>query len=620
MERLTSFCKKAFSYPAQLRMTHPITAISVVATTVLSAIYALIEAFRDFSSDGVALDNYFHICLAFFFFGIFAFCLESIRPKWSTAVKITVFALFGLLSLFLSFINSSSGLAPSSRNVSIMASIRSYLGETTVAMYTFTLLAIAFLLAVYFAYSHDIDCRFNEHVFNANAKVFFSSIIYGVIQAGVLFLTIIVVLLLYDDAFKFLPAILIVINGLFLAPAILCALARKNETANMFFTVIIRYVMLIITMIAFAIIYIYMIKLITTGSVPSNSVFEILTALFFVSMFISYECTVFEEKGFLQKFAYNTPLIFAPFILMQCYTVFVRISQYGLTPKRYFGLAIIAFEITYILHYVIVRRKEHEIPGRNLLLIACSFLIITVFVPGLNARGLSNVLCRYTLSSFLAKIDASANISDEEFMRANAAYGYLNDKSFGEGRLRKYFPDLDADSVYSLRENAKQAAANVSQKDRDPENDTYAHAAEYGWYNADLTALSASAIDISGMDKMTFVRISDKDGNNSDIDKPIIDTKKLYMFASDGSGNETAVTVAGLDTLDLSDFCHRFNELCEQYDANMIEHDEYNDECRRISIVEINENARLYITSADISRKSLDECYSVSIEGFILYK
>lgn len=617
MERLTSFCKKAFSYPAQLRMTHPITAISVVATTVLSAIYALIEASRDFSSDSVALDNYFHICLAFFFFGIFAFCLESVRPKWSTGIKITVFTLFGLLSLFLSFINSSSWRTPSSRSTSVMASIRSYLGETTVAMYTFTLLAIAFLLAVYFAYSHDIDCRFNEHVFNANAKVFFSSIIYGVIQAGVLFLTIIVVLLLYDDAFRFLPAILIVINGLFFAPAILCALARKNENANMFFTVIIRYVMLIITMIAFAIIYIYMIKLIVTGSVPSNSVFEILAALFFVSMFISYECTVFEEKGFLQKFAYNTPLIFAPFILMQCYTVFVRISQYGLTPKRYFGLAIIAFEVTYILHYIIVRRKEHEIPGRNLLLIACSFLIITVFVPWLNARELSNTLCRYTLSSFLAKIDASANISDEEFMRANAAYGYLNDKSFGEGRLRKYFPDLDADSVYSLRENAKQAAANVSQKDRDPENDTY----EYGWYNADLTALGESgAIDISGMDKMTFVRIGDKDATNSDIDKPLIDTKKLYMFASDGNGSDKPVTIAGIETLDLSDFCHKFNELCGQYDANMIEHDEYNDECQKISIIDINENARLYITSADISRNNLDECYSVNIEGFILYK
>ena len=320
MDKLISFCRKAFSYPRLLYITHPVTALSVIVTALLFSIHSYITLATDF--DGPAV--FFCICMSCLFFTAFALFFESIRPEWSTRVKSAVYVFFGLLSLVMGFLLLDTSERSRSWLVNLILDTQMRLGEATIAMYIIGLVVIALILAIYFSYSHDIHQAFNSHTVNSTSKIFFSSIIYGVIQLGVLLLMIIITVLLYEDAFEYFVTILILINGLFYIPAVIYSLTHENEPANMFFQVIVRYITLTLTLMAFAIIYIYIIKLVVTVSVPSNSVYAILTALFIVSMFITYMCTSFEEKGFLQKFAYLCPYIFAPFILMQCYTVIVR--------------------------------------------------------------------------------------------------------------------------------------------------------------------------------------------------------------------------------------------------------------------------------------------------------
>lgn len=621
MERFRSFVKSAFSYPGRLFSTHPVTTVSIVAATVLFAVYTYIEigiyGFSD-KANGIPLDVLLHVSIAVAVFAVLSLAIESIRAKWRRPVKYTVFALAGLLSLFLSFLLSDLAGESHLRFWEWLGSIRAGLGTATIIMYILGLVIIAVCLAVYFSYSHDIHQPFNDHMMNSQASIFFASIIYGVIQLGVIFLTLIVTLLLYDDAFEYITPVLILINGLFYVPAMICALIHENEKANKFFEVLVRYVSLIISMLAYLIIYIYIFKLIITRSVPSNSVFAILSALFVISMFISYLCTTFENRGLLQKFAFYSPLIFAPFIIMQCYTMIARIGQYGLTPMRYFGIAFIIFEIVYIVYYTVEYKKIGEIAGRNLLLVICAFALLTVFVPGVNARSFSTAMAKRALSNYLDKASASAAISDREYTRANAAMGFLRDDDFGKERLEKYFPGLDEDTVEALKSGARTAYSHLY-----PEgsvNGSEEDGPVNCWFNADIVELSSSGeIDISGYDKMMYVNVRGPENGDGSDDTPPVDTTSLQVYAYD-CNYEISANAQPVMTVDLSDFCTRFMELTHDNNDGILDYDSFRRDVIAISVIDINENARLYIINADISQNAGGKPVRVDLCGYLFVK
>lgn len=620
MDRFRDFLKKAFSYPMLLHKTHPITAACIVATTVLFAIYSFILSSLDYSETGLKTEVLFCVCLSFAYFTVFTLCLESIRPGWSKITKYAVFCFFGLLSLFMGFMFFDAGSRSRSMTLSgFYKAIRSKLGDATVALYIGGLLAIALLLAVYFAYSHDVHQKFNSHVINIYSKTFFASIIYGVIQLGVIFLTLIVMLLLYDDAFNYLWTILILINGLFYIPAVIYAITHENENANMFIQVLVRYVQLIITLVGFVIIYIYMIKLVVTASVPSNSVFGILTALFMVSMPVSYMSSTFGTKGFLQKYATYCPLVFAPFILMQCYSDIVRIAQYGLTPKRYFGIAFILFEIVYIVYYMVSLKREKEIAGRNILLIICAFVIVTVFLPGISAKPLSVTLAKRSLGSYLEKVRNNDAITDREYMHASAAYDFLRDDTFGGENLGAALSDIDADTVKTLREKARIAADNL--KDESEDTPSY-ESNKYGYFNANITDLvPGDSLDISGYSKLAYVEILDDEARDEKNDH-ICNPRDISVYVNDGyyDNPDDRKVFADYPNLDLRDFVSSFIELCEEKDTDIITDDEFDNRAKGLCVIDIDENARLYITDADISRNRDNKPVYIRLDGYMLIK
>ncbi len=616
MERLTNFLKNAFSYPQLLYKTHPVTTVSMIATTLLFAVYNAIEAVRDYNPGGFGMDLFWAFSVSALFFAVFSLCLESIRARMKQPTAIVIFALIGLFSLFWGFIISDVSDGSHIWLFNFLATCKDHMGSTSIFIYVFSLIALSVLLAMYFSYSHDVGQKFNTHVLNIYSRVFFASIIYGVIQLGVIFLTLIFSLLLYDDAFRFLPTILVLINGLFYIPAIVYSATHENEDANMFMQVIVRYVSLVITLIAFVIIYVYMIKLVITASVPSNSVYAILTALFIVSMFISYMSTSFEEEGPLQKYAYNCPLIFAPFILMQCYTVFVRIGQYGLTPKRYFGIAFILFEVVYIIYYTMTRKREKEIAGRNILLIMCLFIIVSVFVPGISAKSLSDILAKRTVASYIEKAENSIGMSDEALLRADAAYDFLSDRGFGKGRATKAFPSLDSEKVNDLRSQAKFAKGRIREAEDD--RDYSEPDSKYGYFATDINSISGGYLDIGSYDKMVHVNITDgKDYNGDGKDKSDASALKVYIYDDNG---ETKSEVIECPTADLSKYCEDFIKNCADEDSNIITPETFNSRCRDISDIDINDNVRLLITNADIARNSSDEPVYISLEGYLLIK
>ena len=625
MDKIKNILKKAFSYPKLLMATHPVTAVSIMTTTGLFALYTFIDALHDYRSDGAsALMTFLSIllqtALSVLFFAIFSLCLESIRPNWSMKVKSIIFALFGVISLFFGFIYVDGRQGRSSNIIykffNFMENLYYKIGGVSIAITLGGLIVTALLLAIYFSYGHDVHERFNDHVINAYSSIFFTSIIYGVIQLGVLLLTLIVEVLLFDDAINYLPTILVLINGIFYAPAVIVALIKQNEKANVFIQVLTRYVCLIISLIAYAIIYIYIIKLVVTRSVPSNSVYGILTALFVISIAIAYMCTTFENTGFLQKFAYNSPLIFTPFIIMQCYTIIVRIRQYGITPMRYFGVAFILFEAVYIAYYTYTRIHEKEVPGQNLLLIILAFIVITMLIPGVNAEGLSTALTRHTLASYIKKAGAGSDISDKEYIHANSAYSFLQNSDYGKDRIAKYFPDLDEEMVSTLHEEA--ASASKRERGLGSDSDYPSSSTIYCGFSTSLEDIekSSDGIDISGYNRMISVRIT-ADGNTDRGDADPVDCTKLNMKYSMDYNTQP---VEGYEVVDLDDFCRKVAEYGMQHNNDTITWGEFQNRVASMARIDIDENARIYLVNADINlNKDYKPCY-VDLNGYLLLR
>ena len=61
------------------------------------------------------------------------------------------------------------------------------------------------------------------------------------------------------------------------------------------------------------------------------------------------------------KIAAFLPVIFIPCILLGGWSILIRIRENGFTPSRYFGLAVVIFELIYMVLYLLQRILRKEI-------------------------------------------------------------------------------------------------------------------------------------------------------------------------------------------------------------------------------------------------------------------
>ena len=135
------------------------------------------------------------------------------------------------------------------------------------------------------------------------------------------------------------------------------------------------------------------------------------------------------------------PIAFAPFVLLQIYTIGVRILNNGLTELRYIAVMLILFEIIYIAIYI---KKREKVGACALVLIAMT--IISVIIPGINMFKMSE-LSQY---SILKKYDSNIELSSEQKAKIKGAYNYLRGSDNGERYIDK-----------ALTEEEKKEVANI---------------------------------------------------------------------------------------------------------------------------------------------------------------
>ncbi len=295
------------------------------------------------------------------------------------------------------------------------------------------------VLGIYFNYKKS-EKSFEEYLTKTVIGLFKTSIVYGILAIGIAIVaSIFIYLILNGHHYTLIARIEILLLGIYYVPTCIYAFYNQEEEIGKFAKIVIRYVLGTLVITAFAIIYMYIIKILILRNMPSNQIFRILSALFIIGLPIWTMASNWNEDGLFDKINRKLPLLFIPFIFLQMYSIGVRIYDNGITEARYLCLMLILFEIIYIGIYI---KKKEKIA--NSLIVFIVLAIISGLVPYINMFNISNISQYNNLKIYNQK----STYSEEEKRKIYGAYVYLKNSYEGE----KYIKNLKEEDIEKIED------------------------------------------------------------------------------------------------------------------------------------------------------------------------
>lgn len=292
--------------------------------------------------------------------------------------------------------------------------------------------------------------------------------------AVILILEIIDALLVDIDTFRVELNIQLLLSALAYFPTCLLAVSDTSEDNAAFTKKFVSYVLLPCVWIAMFVIYLYVVKIFVTQEVPSNEIFGICASLFAIGMPIWMMASGFveEKSSRYKKLIHITKYIYAPFILLEIYSMSVRVKAYGLTEQRYAAWMFILLQVIYILWEKIYARyarladrkktynnqadtgdtgTEHanEINQtkiqinwhyENLILVLVGFLFVGLLLPFGNAQYLS-------YQSQKSRLVKNRTLDKEV---AAEAYDYLRGNAYGRRYIKTNLTEAEQDELHNM--------------------------------------------------------------------------------------------------------------------------------------------------------------------------
>lgn len=292
--------------------------------------------------------------------------------------------------------------------------------------------------------------------------------------AVILILEIIDALLVDIDTFRVELNIQLLLSALAYFPTCLLAVSDTSEDNAAFTKKFVSYVLLPCVWIAMFVIYLYVVKIFVTQKVPSNEIFGICASLFAIGMPIWMMASGFveEKTSRYAKLISITKYIYAPFILLEIYSMSVRVKAYGLTEQRYAAWMFVLLQIIYILWEKIYARYARLVGRKktynnqvdtgdtgteyaneinqtktqinwhyeNLILVLVGFLFVGLLLPFGNAQYLS-------YQSQKSRLVKNRTLDMGE---AAKAYDYLKTNAYGRRYLDNYLTEAEQDELHNM--------------------------------------------------------------------------------------------------------------------------------------------------------------------------
>lgn len=283
------------------------------------------------------------------------------------------------------------------------------------------------------------NVTFQEYVLKVFNNMFHSSIIYGILSIGITLIIVIFIELILDGDYS--DVILrsqILLLGLFYFPAMLNAITDVKESKiSNFIKGLVKYVLIPLVTIAMIIIYMYITKILIQGEMPQNVIFRILAGIFIVAFPIWNMANNFKENKAIHKISTILPYAYLPFILLEIYSLGVRIIDFGFTPIRYIGTAFILFQIIALAFTALKKKIKLEY-----IFIALSVILFIICITPLNCNTVSRLSQKYILESNLKPDTSFKDINDEAKRKVYGAYRYLIN-NYGKDYIPDYIKNMN---------------------------------------------------------------------------------------------------------------------------------------------------------------------------------
>lgn len=420
MDKVKAFLKGISDNIKRITFRYPVTMALVVLTSLT------ISIFIDQSSDfGKYIED--NVIPFLMLWGIGTFFAETYWPekkplKWCAAAAAGLIAA-GLVRLDNSASDAVKELAPR---------------WTAVWVIVLTTLGV-------FRNFKDSGMPFNRYCIKVVYELSRLAIVCSITAAGIVLVTaIFVTLILNGEHFMLIIRAEFLVIGCLAGSGLLDAQISPETETPRFFSVIVKYLLASLLLTAFAIIYGYILKIIITRVVPSNEIFRILAGLFIIGMPIWTLIGTFPEDRFIVRIGVKLPYIFVPFIFLQGYAIRERIMAYGITPLRYLCLALMVFEVIYIIVYALRKRET----GIMLPVIAAMAVICLIF-PGINMFSTANRSQKAIFDCFISAEFSDLPPADQSSLAG--AYYYLADNEEGKAMIA----EVDPSKIETIKASGK---------------------------------------------------------------------------------------------------------------------------------------------------------------------
>ena len=416
--------------------------------------------------------------------------------------------------------------------------------------------------------------QFETYCLSAFCGAARTSIVYGLFALG-LAMVIWVFDTLIADTGSMLPVTEIVLACGLYTQGLLLAFSKPQETFTRFLEIVVKYVLLLLTIAAFAVIYLYIFKIIIQWDLPSNEVFGILSWLFALGMpvlTVAGHCS--DDR--IGKLALKLPYAFVPFVALQVLCIGIRIHEYGLTDARYSACVLIIVECIYLILYRLDRHKMLPYMLQIMALIST----LTFFAPVVNGDSMVFTSQRLRFERYLNKVEQGVELDYQDARRFVGAYDALWGTEKGDAYLGAI-----SDSQIRL---VKQYRNTYSSHDEEPKiTRTYGRAS------------ATDAMDIAGHNMLYEVKADSRDLEKSEI----IDMNHIKFY---GVGSDIEVTV---DLADFAQTAHEYDRDDEEIDVWMA--DNY--------VFKLDDGTELYVSYLGLEyNENSEEFTYYCFEGYYL--
>lgn len=364
-------------------------------------------------------------------------------------------------------------------------------------------------------------------------------------------------------------------------PVCLMALSDTREDNSAFTKKFVSYALMPCVWAAMVIIYLYVFKIFVTRDIPSNEIFGICQWLFILGAPIWMMSSAFveDQTTWYFKLVANTRYIYAPFVLLEIYSIGIRIYSYGLTESRYMAVMFILVQLIYIfweqlcvLYAKMRKRKVGEKSNKQyegLIIVLIGICFISLLLPFGNACYLSFASQRNRLEKY----------QTEDKVAAGEAYRYLKYNPYGSRYIDKELSEEDIELLES--------------------EEAYGSAEDIDWeYVSIHTSVLSEGLPI-GPDYKMLYQIHERFDEERSLD--------VFEAVSISIGDRT------IQDVDLRD--------CIRYYADLDAVSDEIDEKEYLYEVQINEKTKLIVNDISFDYTyGMKEIQYFNISGFILEK